>query len=568
MIPDSVRGAIRKYAVKNAIDYGKAEVGSVLGKVIPLAKGAAVPELKREVELAVKEVNALDRRELEAEYEPHRKEFEERAEQTVRKTEKPNLEVEGAEMGKVVTRLPPAPTGYMHIGHMKQAVLSSEIARMYKGRFYRFFDDTDPENCRQEFVDAMLRDHEWLGLRFDKTYYSSDFVEQTYKYAKEMIEKGKAYVCTCEREAMKKKRYDGEECEHRNRPVQQNSAMFQEMLDRRFHEGKAILRYRGDMKALNTVMRDPVLMRIVDTPHYRMGTKYPVWPTYDFNTPIVDSLQGVTDVVRSKEYELHDELALEILKALGLRAPRFHLEARLNIKGNITQKREIKALVEEGRLQGWDDPRLMTIMALRRRGITSEGIRNFVLKLGMTKTDSTVPLEMLLAENKKVIDPIAKHLFFVSNPVRLKVNGFSGEAKLRLHPVQEGFREYVVRDGFYIGKDDAASLERGEAIRLKDLVDAKIAKKAKEIDAEKSMDGRGKIIQWVSEGNFLPCSVVVPGPILDGKGAFNPNSLSTVEGYVESYAGKLKEHEIVQFERFGYCILDDKKGMGFIFISK
>ena len=549
-----VAALIRKYAIKNAIDYGKADVGSVLGKVIPQAKGTPVPELKKEVEAVVKEVNKMKKAELEKAYEPFEEEFEERAKAVAEKTARPNLEIEGAVKGEVITRISPGPNGYMHIGHVKQALLSSEVANLYDGKLYRYFDDTNPEACKQEYVDAMMRDHEWLGLKFAKTYYASDFVDTIYKYAKILMEKGKGYVCTCDRDKMQKERFAGEECEHRKQTVEENEKLFKRMLDGEYDEGEAVLRYKGDMKAHNTILRDPVMLRIVEAPHYRVGTKYRVWPVYDFNTPIVDSLQGITDIIRSKEYELHDELGEQILKALGLRVPRMHLEARLNIRGNITQKRDIRELIETGKISGWDDPRLMTIMALRRRGITPEAIRNFVMHLGMTKTDSTVPFDMLLAENRRIIDTYAKHLFFVPDPVEVTAHGAENPVRLKLHPSMDiWYREYKVGDKFYVPKEDS-----GFKLVLKDSgASVPGTKGAKE-----------KIVQWVADRNYIKCSVLVPGDLVDKYGKFNPDSLNVVEGYVESYAEKLKEHEIVQFERFGYCILDDKKKMQFIFISK
>ncbi|MCL5430216.1 MAG: glutamate--tRNA ligase [Candidatus Marsarchaeota archaeon] len=571
---EKIKSIIRKFALKNAIDYGKADMGSVLGKVIPQAKGMPVPELKKEVESIIREVNKMKRPELEKEYKPFEKEFEERAAETVKKTEKPNFEIEGAQNGKVITRFPPEPSGYMHVGHVKQVLISEELSRLYDGKLFLFFDDTNPAKAKQEFVDAMKKDLAWLGLKFDKEYYSSDFVETIYGYTKQLMEKGKAYVCTCGREEMKDMRFKGVECKHRSQPIEENQKLFDGMLSGRFKEGEAVVRFIGNMKAQNAVLRDPVLMRIIDKPHYKTGTKYKLWPSYDLNTPIIDSLNGITDVVRSKEYELHDELGIQILKLLGLRNPRYHLEARLNIKGNIVQKRDIRKLVEEGKLSGWDDPRLMTIMALKRRGILPDAIRNFILRLGMTKTDSTVPLDMLLAENRKLIDPIAKHLFFVADPVRLVIGNASElNVKLKLHPsAQYGFREYKTGDKFYISGDDAKEIHENEAIdiRLKDLMDIRIKTSAADVlSAEKVDDAKkGKVIQWVSEENKVKCTVLVPGPIVDENDDFNPNSLAVVEGYVESYAKKLEEHEIVQFERFGYCILDSKKKMQFIFISK
>ena len=566
--------AIRKFAIKNAIDYGKADAGSVLGKVIPQARGIPVPELKKEVQKIVGEINSLKKNALEKEYAPFKEEFEKRAEETVKKTEKPKLVLEGAEMGKVATRIPPGPNGYLHIGHMKQAVLSSELAKMYDGKFFRYFDDTNPEKDRQEYVDAMIRDHEWMGFKFAKTYYASDMVDKIYDYAKQLIKIKKAYVCGCSREEIKEKRFAGKQCKHRKQGVEDNMALFEGMLNGKIKQGAAIVRFMGDMKAANTVLRDPALLRIIETPHYRQGTKYRVWPVYDFNTPIVDSLQGVTDVLRSKEFELRGELGRQILGALGLRVPRIHEFSRLNINGNVTAKRIIRKLIAEGQLKSWDDPRLMTLMALRRRGIRPEAIANFIMKIGMTKSENNLPFEMLLAENRKVIDPIAKHLFFVANPVRLTVLGARKlDAHLRLHPGADfGFRDYETGEAFYISKDDADQIKKGAILRLKDLVDVKIKKVEKNgivADMHEDIGGKdSRIIQWVPEDNHVECTVQVIGPLLDENENVDPNSLQTVSGYVESYAEKLDEHEIVQFERFGYCILDDKKNMRFIFISK
>ena len=567
---DEVGEIAHKYALKNAFDFGKANQQNVLGKVIPLAKGIEVSAVMEIVEEQVSIVNRMGKAEIDGEYKKFEKEFEKKAKETAERTTMPKLAIEGAEKGKVVTRISPGPSGYMHIGHVKQALLSEQVAKIYDGKFYRYFDDTDPEKCKQEYVDAMMEDHKWLGMKFDKTYYASDHVETMYEYAGLLINGKKAYTCMCPRDVMKEKRFDGEECEHRRQTPKENAQLFGEMLKGGVHEGDATVRFVGNMKAQNTTMRDPVILRIVDTPHYRVGTRYRVWPTYEFNTPIVDSLNGITDIIRSKEYELRNEESRAILEALGLRIPRMHLEARLNIKGNITQKRDIRKLIDEKRLQGWDDPRLLTIMALRRRGITPQAIRNFVLKLGMTKTDSVVPIEMLLAENKKVIDPIAKHLYFVPDPVKLVVRGMQpSKTKLKLHPTNDsGLREYDTKETFYISRDDVAEAEDGAGFRLKDFAGVKLLKKGKTIGAEKTDGKEGKIVQWVSEGNCADCVVLIPLPILDEEGKFSPDSLRKVSGFVESYAERLKDHEIVQFERFGYCILDDKKSMQFIFISK
>lgn len=572
-ITDEIRCAIKKYAIKNAIDYGKADQKIVLNKMLqfPEARGN-MKELGAEVGKIVAEINALSAEQVREQFKPFETEFEQKAKETAEKSSKPKMVLEGATEGNVVTRLSPEPSGYMHIGHVKQALLSYEFTRIYKGKFYRYWDDTNPEKCKQEYVDAMKSDHEWLGLKFDKEYYASDYVEQIYAYAKQLIEKGKAYVCLCIREEMQKKRYVGEECQHRNQSVMQNTELFNDMLNSKLREGEAVLRFKGDMKANNTALRDPAMLRIVTSPHYRQGTKYRVWPLYDFNTPILDSLNGITDIIRSKEYELRDELGKQILESLSLRVPRMHLEARLNIKGNETHKRIIRKMIEDGAVQGWDDLRLMTIMSLRRRGIQPKALSDFVLRFGMSKTDGEVGIEMLLAENKRIIDPIAKHLFFVSDPIKVMVKNSSiKEVKMKLHPSNNfGYRQYEIGDSFYISGEDSKLIKNGVVVRLKDLMDIRIKSKNGSIDAEQVEIPGTSIIQWVSESNAVKCKIIIPGEMLDADGNFNKDGLKTIEGFAEGYANKLNEHDIVQFERLGYCILDNKEpqALQFVFISR
>lgn len=569
-----VRETARKYAIKNAMDYGKADFGAVISKVIsrhPEAKGD-IKLLSAEVKAAVKDANSMPKASLESAYSKYAEEFESDKRSKAERTAKPKFVLDGAKEGELVVRTSPEPSGYMHIGHAKQALLNEEFARVYKGRLYLYFDDTNPEKASQEYVDAMKLDMAWLGLKFDSEYYASDSIETMYSYARQLLASGKAYVCACDKETIAKSRMEGAECAHRSQDSKKNAAMFEDMLGGKAAEGTAIVRFMGDMKSQNTALRDPALLRVLDAPHYRTGTKYRVWPLYDFNTPIMDSIKGITDVIRSKEYELRDELDRRILESLGLRVPRPHLEARLNIKGNITQKRVLRQLITERLVESWDDPRLMTIMALRRRGVLPAAIREFVLRFGMSKTDSTVGIDMLLAENKKLVDPTAKHFFFVRDPVRLAVKGaVPSEVRMKLHPAADfGYREYKVDGAFYVSADDAKRMKKGTEVRLKDLMAVKIISNSKSsISAEPANGAEGAaIVQWVPEGSYSECSVLIPGPIVDDEGKFNPDSLETAKGYVEKGASALNERETVQFERFGYCTLDSKEQMRFIFLSK
>ncbi len=566
--------AARKYALKNAVEYGKAHEGSVLNKVISLypEQKSDIRSLAKEVSKIVAEVNSLGKEALESEYKGFESEFAEEQKVKLEKTANPSMDLEGAVQGNFATRYPPAPNGYMHIGHAKALFLESESAKKYNGKLFLYFDDTNPEKDKQEFVDKFHEVLDWLGVKFDKEYYASDNMAKIYESARTLISNGDAYACSCSADQIKEGRFNRKTCAHREKPAAESLSQFEDMLSGKYNENEMIIRFRGDMASENTALRDPTLLRIKADSHYRQGTKYCVWPTYDLNTPVMDSLNGVTDVLRSKEFELRDDLARMILEKLSLRVPRIHSFSRLVIKGNITHKRELNALINEGEISGFDDPRLVTIVALRRRGILPEAIRNFVLKLGMTKTDGVVSIDALLAENKKLIDPIAKHLFFVPDPIKVIVEDADPiEIKLKLHPSSDmGFREYKIGREFFISAEDTTNLKEGDTVRLKDLMDIKIVSGgATTIKAHNVIEGsKGKIIQWVSEGNFIECSVSMPETPLDESGKFDHGSMKVAKGYVESHAKELKEHEIVQFERFGYCILDKKASNGFILTLK
>jgi glutamyl-tRNA synthetase len=570
MLSSEIKEKIKKYAVKNAVEYGSARTENVIGWVIREVPKKDVEELRHMVDEVVAKVNSLPKEELHKEYSNYEKEFEMQYEKKVEATSKPRMQLDGAVEGAFAARFPPEPGGYMHLGHANAVFLGQEFAKIYKGQLFLYFDDTDPDKEKQEFVDEFKKELDWLGIKFDKEYYASDSIEKMYGYAKVLINKGMAYACECTSEQTKKDRFEGNECVHRNTKNSESLEKFNMMLSGKYDEDKISIRFKGDMKSLNSALRDPTILRIKKSRHYRQGTKYVVWPTYDFNTPINDSINGVTDAIRTKEYELRDELYNMILDAVGLRKPRLHLHARFVIKNNITSKRKLNKLIEDGLIKGYDDPRLITIAALRRRGILPEAIRKFVLSVGMTQVESSVELTPLLTENKRLVDSKSKRLYYVPAPVDLEVQDFEGKkVKLNLHPAENlGYREYEVKNNFYISGEDATSLKDNDVIRLKELFSVKVNKGEDNwigsiVDAETD-----KRVQWVCDGNFVKCSILVPEAPLDDEGNFRKGSLPVNEGYAESYVTTLKEGEIIQFERFGFCILDDKKIMQFILISK
>lgn len=572
-LPEEVLKNIRKYAIKNAIDYGRALPGNVLGRVARSVDKSQMAELKSEVDRAVKEVNKLSKPSLEKEYKPYDEEFKEQYEKKAEATSKPRMELEGAKKGDFVTRFAPEPSGYIHIGHASAAFLAQEFAKIYNGKAILYFDDTNPEKESQEFVDAIKKDIKWLGVEFEKEVYASDNMEKIYECAGKLLKSGKAYACECAPELIKKNRFEKIRCKHRDSKPEDSMKKFKSMLDGVYDEERIIIRIKGDMESDNTALRDPTIMRIKKHKHYRQGTKYIVWPTYDFNTPINDSINGITDAIRTKEYELRGDLYDMVLEYLEMRKPRMHLHGRIAIKGQPHQKREIRKLISEGYIKGFDDPRLVTIIALRRRGVQPEAVKEFVLSFGMSINNSTVELSKLLDRNQRIIDPIAKRLFYVPAPVDVKITNMNEvDVELDLHPSRNmGKRGYTVHNDFYISGADAAELKEGHLIKLKGLFCIQMKKDEDSWTGEpvrpESEDGIKKL-QWVSDGNYVKCKVLVPGEVVDDDGKFLKDSLRDNEGYVENYATDLDEKEIVQFERFGFCILDDKRKMQFIFVSK
>jgi len=557
------RELILKHALKNASEYGKADAGAVIGKVL-----AEAPEAKKEMRSlialiaeVVAEVNSLPPAEVEKRLSSFT--FAEKKEGAK------GISLPHAERGKVVTRFAPEPNGFPHIGHAKAAFLSLEAARAYGGRFLLRFDDTNPEAEKQEYADAIIDGLRWLGIGWDGPItYASDFLPSLYEHAKKLVAQGDAYVCACPLDEMRKNRAAGRACACRLARGE-HVGLFADMLAGKFSEGEAVLRFMGDLQSPNTAMRDPTLFRIVEAPHYRQGKRYRVWPSYDFEAPIMDALQGITHAMRSKEYELRDELYLSLLQKLGLRVPAIVEFSRLSLLGFPVSKRLLRPLVEGKKVSGWDDPRLPTLAGLRRRGIQPEAIRRFVLSFGLGKQESEPTIEALLAENGKLLDPTAPRYFFVPEPVRLSVKGApSLSIELKKHPSADlGVRRAMAGGEFFIPAGDAASLKEGELFRLKDLYNVRVQAIGKdavegEFAGKELIDGIKKL-QWVSEP--MPCTVIVPNELFIGE-EFNERSLEVVEGYCERACAELRPGDIIQFERFGFCRLDEKTGERLSFI--
>lgn len=566
---DDLISIARKYALQNALLHnGKAEAGAAIGKMMAdPALRARAKEVVAAANAAVAQVNAIT-------IEWQRAELEKVAPELLEKGKKKRvfslLELPNAEQGKVVTRFPPEPNGYLHIGHAKAAIIDHEYARMYDGKMILRFDDTNPEKEDVLFYEEQKKDLEWLGIKWSVEICTSQYMPKLYELAEQMIRQGDCYVCGCSQEEIGKGRYNGIPCKCRDRSPDENMAEWKELVGRK---SEKILRLKGDMKSQNTAMRDPTMFRVIEKPHPLLGTKYRLWPTYDFAGSIMDSISGVTHAFRTKEYELRDEVYFFVLDRLKLRKPTLMEFARLSIEGMPVSKRLIKPLIDEKKVSGYDDPRLPTLRGLRRRGILPEAIKQFVLSQGKSKSEATITLDQVEAFNRKVLDPISHRAFFVPEPVMVTVEGAEpADIKVNYHPdANLGERAMRAGSAFYIPKPDADLLTPGETFRLKDLYNVTVVSKgAAGIIAKftgKDLLPNTKKIQWVSDG-FVEMEVALP-KLLYVNDSYNPDSIKMVHGYAEPSAAQLKDGEIVQFERFGFVRIERRNGkMAAIFAHK
>ena len=558
---EKLKKEIRKMALQNAFEHGgETRDKIILGKILGTKPEfrTKVKEISENISKIVSSVNQLSLEEQKKEIDENFPELLIPKEKIIERKGLPELK--DAIQGKVITRFPPEPNGYPHIGHAKAAIINSEYAKMYDGKFILRMDDTNPEAERMEYHAAIKVGLEWLGIEFDTVKSTSDDMELFYEKAMELINSGKAYICTCKRENISKNRRERKECKCSKGDIEKNNKNWEKMQEK-FKPGDAIVRFRGDMKADNAVMRDPVLLRIIEGKHYTLGEKYRICPSYDFAVALEDSIDGVTHAFRSKEFELREELIGAILDALGMRKPYQGFFSRLEFKGMPISKRIIRPLIEEGKVSWYDDPRLPTLEALRRRGIKPEAIRKFIMSLGLTKANTLAPFDALEAFNRKFVDPTSIRLFMVSNAKKLTVKNLPiTSVEISNHPVNDmGKRKIEVDGNFFIPGEDAQNIKEGMQIRLLGLGNISITKSGIELEGEFIEGEPTNIpkIQWVSQKTAHKIKMIIPKALFIGD-EFNENSLEELDVYTEPHYLQLKEGEEIQFVRFGYCRKDSQ----------
>jgi glutamyl-tRNA synthetase len=563
----NVEETVRKYALLNAYQHGgKAQPGAVLGKIL-----AEKPELRREAReissLTARIVEEVNRLTPERQLEILREKWPESLEARKRLVEEKRLPaLPEAEKGRVVTRFSPNPDCVLHLGSARAAVVSWMYAEIYDGKFILRFEDTDPRGKRPqpEFYDSIREDLEWLECRWDEEYIQSLRLQVYYEHAERLLREGGAYVCTCKPESFRSLVLSGKPCPCREQPPEVQLEKWERMLDGRYREGEAVVRVKTDLSHPNPAVRDWPALRIVDTerwPHPLVGSRYRVWPLYNFSCGLDDHLLGITHIVRGKEHLANEVRQKYLYSHLGWKYPVAVHYGRLAITGAELSKSKIKAGIEAGAFKGYDDPRLATLQALRRRGITPEAIRELMLDVGVKPADVTLSWENLYAHNRKILDPKTNRYFLVDNPIRLKVSGLKKAYHSRqpLHPdhPERGYRTLKVEpDGqghawLLLSSRDLEILKIGRLVRLRnlfnilveavsrDLIEAKLHSE----DYAEARRHEAPVIHFLPEGIGVKAYVLMP----DG---------STIEGLAEPECLRLKPGQTVQFERFGFTRIE------------
>lgn len=510
----------------------------------------------------------------------------------------------GRFQGRVQTRFPPEPNGFLHLGHAKSICLNFGIASEYGGKCNLRFDDTNPVKEEQAYVDAIREDVAWLGGNWeDRQYYASDYFQKLYEYAEELIRRGKAYVDDLSADEIREYRgtltEPGKESPFRNRAIEENLDLFRRMRAGEFEEGSKVLRAKIDMASPNLVMRDPTLYRIRKAHHHRTGEEWPIYPMYDYAHCLSDSLEGITHSLCTLEFVNNRELYDWILDALGVYHPQQIEFARLNLEYTVLSKRKLIQLVRDGHVAGWDDPRMPTLSGLRRRGVPPAALREFIRRIGVARADSTVEYAMLEHCIREELNARAPRAMAVLDPVRVIIENYPEdqveEFDMPYHPedASYGSRKVPFSREIFIERDDFRldpppkyhRLSPGAEVRLrhaylitcKDAIydaDGNLLELRCVYDPESrgghSPDGR-KVkgtIHWVSARHALNALIrnydklfSVPDPDKTPEGGsfvdnLNPDSLQTGEAWLEPALAGIKPGETVQFERLGYYCKD------------
>jgi glutamyl-tRNA synthetase len=561
-LPEAAKKSAEKIALLNAIRHsGKADVGAVVSKVI-----GEFPEFKKSARAVaaiagetVRRVNSMSSQQQEALL---NEQYPEALAEQKAPTERVGLPpLPNAVRGSVVLRLPPEPSGYMHIGHAMAGMINYVYRETYAGKLWLRFEDTNPKKVEKRYYESFREGYRWLGIKWDVEKNVSSDLDLIYDYGRKLLEMGDAYACTCDAEKVKKLRFDGVACEHRGQAPDKNLSLWDAMLAKKFREGETIIRLKGDLGNLDYSMRDPNIFRVVEHEHPLTGNRYTVWPVYDFEVVIEDEICSISHILRSSEFHVQLQERLRELFSFGkIEVIQF---SRFNFKGTPVQKRLLRPLVQDHLVDGWDDPRMPTIEGIRRRGIIPEAIRLFTLQVGYTKSEHEYDWSLLFAVNRKLLDPVSKRLFFVPNPGRLEIEGSSPmEVSIPFHPENDlGKRTVKVGNLVHIPLEDLGKIKVGETFRLMELYNVKLlsndGENARASYAGDELVRESRKVQWVTPDN-LKLRVLEPSELYRDDGTLNADSLITREGLVEPSFAELAVGDMIQFPRYGFCRVDSR----------
>lgn len=498
----------------------------------------------------------------------------------------------------VVTRFPPEPNGYLHIGHVKAICLNFSIAEEFGGKCRLRFDDTNPDAEEQEYVDGIKSDIEWLGFHWDgQPRYASSYFDQLYHWAVQLIKQGDAYVDLQTPEEIKLNRGSfvevGKNSPYRDATVEENLSRFEQMKNAEMGEGKAVLRAKIDMTSPNIHLRDPILYRILDNEHHQTGAHWKIYPMYDYAHPLSDAIEGVTHSLCTLEFVDHRPFYDWIVEKVHSEAvPRQYESSRLNVSYTITSKRKLRRLVEGNFVKGWDDPRMPTVVGMRRRGFTADGLRDFCKRVGVSKTDGIVDVAMLEFCIRQSLENTASRAMAVLNPLKVTLTNLPESMILtqKRHPnVDMGERDIPLTDVIYIDRadfeevppsgfkrlipegevrlrnayvikcDEVIKNENGEVIELKCSIDPNTLGKKPEGRKVKG------VIHWVSAEKGVPAEVRIYDRLFSSEDPeegedfldnLNPDSLQIVQAMVEPSLAQANPEDRFQFEREGYFVAD------------
>ena len=505
--------------------------------------------------------------------------------------------------GRVHTRFPPEPNGYLHIGHAKSICLNFGLATQFQGKTNLRFDDTNPEKEEQEFVDSIIDNVHWLGFQENGIYYASDYFGQLYEWAQKMIREGKAYVCDLSAEEVRQYRgtltEGGKESPYRNRSVEENLDLFECMKNGEFPDGSRTLRAKIDMASKNLNMRDPVMYRILNAEHHRTGNKWCIYPMYDYAHGQSDSIEGITHSICTLEFEDHRPLYDWYVEQLGIYHPQQIEFDRLNLTYTLLSKRKLLQLVRDGHVRGWDDPRMPTLSGIRRRGYTPEALRNFCNAIGISKTNGTIEIGLLEHHVREDLNKRAPRLMAVLRPLKVIIDNYPEGEVEQMDAVNNpedasaGTRKVPFSRVLYIEQDDFKEdppkqffrLSPGKEVRLRwgyFIICTSVVKNDKgeitEIHCTYDPNTRGgnapdgrkvkATIHWVSAAHAVDAEVRLyetlfncesPSDLAD----LNPNSLEVLtECKLEPALANVEPQFRCQFERLGYFCADNDTAPG------